>query len=97
MLRINNIKLKIEHTEEELIEKLLQALKIQKKDLKSYTIRKRSVDARKKDDVKYIYCIDALVNQEGKVCKKAKSPDNCRCFPYDIIICNRSDIKIRTT
>lgn len=75
MLRINNIKLKIEHTEEELIEKLLQALKIQKKDLKSYTIRKRSVDARKKDDVKYIYCIDALVNQEGKVCKKAKSPN----------------------
>ena len=75
MLRVNNIKLKIDHTEEELTEKLLQVLKIQRKDLKSMTIRKRSIDARKKEELKYIYCIDVSLHQEGKVCKRIKNPN----------------------
>lgn len=73
MLRINNLKLNIGHTEEELLEKIVRSLKISRKELKSYTIRKRSIDARKKEDIKYIYCIDAAVQTETKVLKKAKN------------------------
>ena len=57
MLRINNLKLNISHTEEELLEKIVRSLKISRKELKSYTIRKQSIDARKKEDIKYIYTI----------------------------------------
>ncbi len=73
MLRINNLKLNISHTEEELLEKIVRSLKISKKELKSYTIRKQSIDARKKEDIKYIYCIDANVSSESKILKKLKN------------------------
>lgn len=73
MLRINNLKLNIGHTEEELLEKIVRSLKISRQELKSYTIRKQSVDARKKEDIKYIYCVDAAVQSEGKVCKRIKN------------------------
>ena len=73
MLRINNLKLNISHTEEELLEKIVRSLKISRKELKSYTIRKQSIDARKKEDIKYIYCIDANVSSENKILKKVKN------------------------
>lgn len=75
MLRINNLKLNIGHTQEELLEKIVQSLKVSRKELKSYTIRKQSIDARKKQDIKYIYCIDAAVQSESKILKRAKSPN----------------------
>lgn len=73
MLRINNIKLDIEHTEEELIEKIAKTLKLSSKAIKSYRIRKKSIDARKNTEIKYIYCVDVVVEQEEKIVKKAKN------------------------
>ena len=73
MLRIQNLKLNITHTQEELLTKIARSLKITEKEIKSYSIKKKSIDARKKDDIKYIYCIDVAVASEGKILKRARN------------------------
>ena len=65
MLRITQLKLPVEHTPEQLEKKLLRAAHIKGNELKTYTIRKRSLDARKKPELYYVYTIDfSTVNEE---------------------------------
>ena len=65
MLRITQLKLPVEHTPEQLEKKLLRAAHIKENELKTYTIRKRSLDARKKPELYYVYTIDfSTVNEE---------------------------------
>lgn len=79
MLRINNIKLNLDHSQQQLQEKIAKALKIKVADIKSYTIRKRSIDARRKNEVKYIYCVDVTVASEHKVYHRAKNQNVTLC------------------
>lgn len=79
MLRINNIKLNLDHSQQELQEKIAKTLKIKVTDIKSYTIRKRSIDARRKNEVNYIYCVDVTVSSEHKVYNRAKNPKVTLC------------------
>ena len=55
MLRINQLKLPVGHTQEQLRGKLLRTLHIKESELKQYTVKKRSLDARKKPDLYYVY------------------------------------------
>lgn len=65
MLRITQLKLPVEHTPEQLRRKLLRAAHIKETELKTYTIRKRSLDARKKPELYYVYTIDfSTLNEE---------------------------------
>ena len=61
MIRISQIKLPIGHTEEDLTNGISKALRIPSDKLKTYQIMKRSIDARKKQDIKYIYTVDVTV------------------------------------
>lgn len=70
MIRINQIKLPIEHGEAELEQKVLKALKIKKNQLLKYKIAKKSIDARKKPELFYVYSVDAFVENESAVLKK---------------------------
>lgn len=79
MLRINNIKLNFNHSDQELQEKIAKALKLKASEIKSYTIRKRSIDARRKNEIKYIYCVDVAVASESKIYKRAKNPNVTLC------------------
>lgn len=71
MIRISGLKLNINHSEEDLISKASKELKISSKEIKSYTIVKKSIDARK-GDVKFIYSIDIELNYkvENELLKK---------------------------
>lgn len=51
MLTIQQLKLPVSHTEGELEKKILKTLKIKKEELLSWTIRKQSLDARKKPEL----------------------------------------------
>ena len=51
MIRISQIKLPIHHDPSMLVEKICQQLKIHPEDIISWTIIRRSVDARKKPDL----------------------------------------------
>ena len=73
MIRIQQLKLPCGHEKEELKQAVLHALSIREKDLISYKIKKRSLDARKKPVLFYSYVIDAKVVCEAKVLKRKKA------------------------
>ena len=59
MIRIEQLKLPITHTKEDLKEKLSKTLKLKQEDILDYRIVKQSIDARKKNDICYVYAIEA--------------------------------------
>lgn len=81
MIRIPQIKLQPEHTREDLARAVCRELKIKETDLKSFHIIKRSIDARKKPDIKYSYTIDAEVEKEHVVLKKCKNSQIVKSAP----------------
>ena len=73
MIRINQLKLNIAHTQSDLERKILKTLHIKKEYLQGYKIRRQSIDARKKPDLYYVYSVDVLVKDEAKIKKSIKS------------------------
>ncbi len=71
MLKIQQLKLPVAHTKEELKGKIIQMLHIQPKELIGYTILKRSLDARK-DRLQYVYTVEAEVRKESAVLRRCK-------------------------
>lgn len=76
MIRIPNLKLEIQLAKNSDAEKealknaILSKLKINPKDLIAFTIFKKSVDARKKNAIIYIYTVDASLKNEAAILKK---------------------------
>lgn len=95
MLRINNIKLDIGHAEEKLLEKISKTLKVSLKDVKSYIIRKKSIDARKNTEIKYIYCVDVAVEQEEKILKKAKNANISKVKEEGYVFPEKGDLQLK--
>ena len=79
MLRINQLKLAPDHTEQELKKLLLTTLHLKEEELLEYHIHKRSIDARKKPTIFYSYAIDFQVKNEERILKKAKNKEK-RCL-----------------
>lgn len=73
MIRINQIKLPIHHKKEQLEQKIQKLLKIAPEQLKEYYITKKSIDARKKPELFYVYSVDVVVSDEKKVWKKVNN------------------------
>lgn len=64
MIRISNIKISPES--ELSAKKAAKALGVHESDIKEFRIFKKSVDARKKTDVHYVYTLDVLLKDENK-------------------------------
>lgn len=73
MIRIQQLKLQVGHTKEELKQKLLKELRLSPEELLQYEICKQSIDARKKP-IQYVYTVDVHVKGEERVLKRAKNP-----------------------
>lgn len=73
MIQINQLKLNIHHKENDLKKKILKTLRISEDQLLSYTIRKQSIDARKKPVLFYVYTVDAEVKKENQLKKRCKT------------------------
>lgn len=71
MLRIQQLKLPVTHTEQELRERIGKKLRIRPEELIRYEIRKRSLDARGQK-LCYVYQLDAEVKQEPSVLKRCR-------------------------
>jgi len=63
MLRINELKLPLNHSDDDLPAAIIDKLKISAKDLLSFNIFKRSFDARKKANILLIYQIDVTLTE----------------------------------
>jgi len=57
-IRINQIKLPIQHGEKALEEKIRKLLKLKKEAVIKYEIVKKSVDARNRPDIRFVYSVD---------------------------------------
>lgn len=91
MLKISQLKLdvrKLPVTEETrkvdyvaeralLKKELLKMLRIPEADLLDFHIVKKSTDARKKEDIKYIYVLAAKVKKENQIFRKLKNSNVC--------------------
>lgn len=83
MIRINEISLSLDEEEALLADKAAKVLKINKKYISSYTIYKKSVDARKKDNVHFTYSVDAVISlDEQQIVNKCKSNKVQIVTPY---------------
>ena len=69
MIRITQLKLPITHTEEQLHRKIAKMLRLGNQPL-TYEIRKQSLDARHKEDKKFVYTVDIKLDNESRVLKK---------------------------
>jgi len=70
MLRIQELKLPLDHAEPALREAILRRLSIAEQALVSFTIFKRAYDARKTSAIQLIYTIDCVVKDEASVLKR---------------------------
>ena len=64
MIRISNIKLSVH--DENIRAAAAKKIGASEKDILSLKIAKKSIDARKKTDIKYVYSVDAEVKNENK-------------------------------
>ena len=72
MLRIGQLNLPPNHSEEDLLKKIAKTLRISERDVKEYHIKKKSIDARKKPLLQLVYTVDVEVVNEVGVLKKQK-------------------------
>ncbi len=82
MLRIQELKLPLDHPEPALRQAIIKRLSISDQALVSFTVFKRAYDARKTSAIQLIYTIDAQVKDEASVLKRlekdkqiGRSPD----------------------
>ena len=74
MIRIRDISLAPEHEAGALLYEAAKALGVSASEIQKLTIVRRSVDARKKPEVKVIYTVDAaLKSSENKILKRCRS------------------------
>ncbi len=72
MLRLNEIKLPLDHAETALSDAILKKLNITAAELVRYTIFKRSYDARKKGQIILVYIVDVETPQTKKLLQRFK-------------------------
>ena len=93
MIRINEIKLSLDDDEVLLKSKAAKVLKINEKYITNLTIFKKSVDARRKDDVHFTYSVDVTISlDEEQIVAKCKSNKvmTVKPYKYDLPANNRN-------
>lgn len=74
MIRIRDISLAPEHEAGALLYEAAKALGVSASEIQKLTIVRRSIDARKKPEVKVIYTVDAAIkSSENKILKRCRS------------------------
>ena len=72
MIRLREISLPPEHSEAQLAFEAAKMLKVSGSKIRKLRIVRRSVDARKKPDVRIVYTVDVAVDgNEGKILKQS--------------------------
>jgi uncharacterized FAD-dependent dehydrogenase len=72
MLRLTELRLPLNHSEEDLRAAILEELGIGPQDLIGYSIFRRSFDARKKQAIALIYHLDVETTQEGEILRRLR-------------------------
>lgn len=81
MLRITEIKLPLDHPESAIASVIVKKLQILPEELLSYTIFKRSYDARKKAEILLVYIVDVETTQEKQLLQRLKKDPHVMVTP----------------
>lgn len=73
MIRIGQLKLNVSHTPEELRMGILKTLKIKEQELLSWKVVRRSIDARKKPEIWFVYTVDVQVKDQNRTLRHARN------------------------
>lgn len=73
MIQISQLKLPIEHTQEQLQQKIRKLLRLGKQQEFSYEIIRQSLDARKKQEKKFVYTVLVSVSHENRILHKVNN------------------------
>lgn len=74
MLRINQLKMPLEYTEDDVKRAAAKVMKINPADIEEVSLFRRSIDSRRKDDVHFVLTVDCRVHaDERKVLKRTDS------------------------
>ncbi len=84
MIRINNIRLELDYNDTIIKKKAAKELRISEKAIEKVTLFRRSIDARKKNDVHFLAALDVYLNiNEKNAVSKAKSKRISLAEPYE--------------
>lgn len=61
MIRVQQVKVPLAHTEADIVKKACKMLRQKETEVLEYRIVKQSVDARKREQVSYVYTIDLRI------------------------------------
>ena len=81
MLRLSELKLPLDHQEQDLQGAVLKRLRIPETQLLEQRLVKRSVDARRQDRIQLIYSVDVLVEGEAALLRRLRSTSRVRQAP----------------
>ncbi len=83
MIRINNVRLPLNYDDSLIRKKVSKQLGIEPMAIKCCSLFRRSVDARKKDNIFFLAAVDAELSiNEEKVCRRAKNAVICEKYSY---------------
>jgi uncharacterized protein len=75
MIRIDAIKLPLDAMESEVRSKAAAIIRVDEEAIISFAIAKKTVDARRKDDIHYVYCVNLAVKNESGIVSRCKNPN----------------------
>ena len=81
MIRINELRLPLDHPPAALNVAIAQRLKVPADAIRAVTLFKRSHDARKKDALTFIYTVDVAVDNEAAVLAKCAADTKIGATP----------------
>lgn len=80
MIQISQINMPVGHTEEELKKKIGKLLRVSPAQIRDLRIIRRSVDARKKQELKYSYTVAVSVKNETDLLNRSKGKNGISTF-----------------
>ncbi len=85
MIRVNQVRVPLVHSEQDILHKTAKILRVAPEKIHSWQIIKKSVDARKKPEIRVIYSVDVCVESEKRVLAACKSGqvDKVTIKPYE--------------
>ncbi|CAL60314.2 Putative FAD-dependent pyridine nucleotide-disulphide oxidoreductase [Herminiimonas arsenicoxydans] len=98
MLRLTDVQLPLDHTEEDLLAAIIARLGITADDLISHTVFRRGYDARKKNAIIMVYTLDVEVRNEEKTAKRLQGNRHVTIAPdtsYHFVAQAPADLSMR--
>jgi len=94
MIRINQLKVPCPHNERDLLAAAASRLHIPQESIHSYTIRRLSLDARKKPLIYEVYSLDISVSHEERILKRLHNHDIQKAFDTEYLFPEAGESKL---